>query len=117
MEPKFFSSMVNPVYASLWNKYRPAILQLMLASEEGAQKYQLFDHEFKALDPKEKKYSFELHAYQGKPVNNIKASTAARNLLDMLNMSRKATELMSEKRFEFKLDKQFILHITRVTVE
>ncbi|MBI1767404.1 MAG: hypothetical protein HY015_00485 [Bacteroidetes bacterium] len=114
MEPRFFSSMVNPVYASLWNKYRPAIIQLMLASEEGAQQYRLFDHEFKALAPKEKKYSFELHAYQGKSVNNVKPSIAARNLLDTLNTSRKACELMNEGRFAFKLDKEFILHISRI---
>ena len=114
MEPRFFSSMVNPVYASLWNKYRPAIIQLMLASEGGAQQYRLFDHEFKALDPKEKKYSFELHAYQGKSVNNVKPSVVARNLLDTLNTSRKATELMSEGHFAFKLDKEFVLHISRI---
>lgn len=113
MEPRFFGSMINSAYSSLWNKYRPAIIQLMLASEEGAQQYKLFGHEFKTLNPKEKSYSFELHAYQGKSVNNIKTSTVAKNLLDMLNMSRKASELMSEEHFEFKLDKQFTLHISR----
>jgi hypothetical protein len=114
MQPKFFSSMVNQVYISLWNKYRPAIIQLMLASEGGSQQYRLFDHEFKALGPKEKSYSFQLRAHKGKAVNSISSSANAKDLLDMLNMSRKATELMEEGTFEFKLDKQFILHISRV---
>lgn len=115
MEPGFFGSMVRPAYTSLWSKYRPVIIQLMLASEEGSQQYKLFDHEFKALDPKEKNYSFELHAYQGKSVNDIKKSVVARHLLDMLNMSRKASDLMSDGHFEFKLDKQFMLHISRIS--
>ncbi len=106
--------MVNQVYISLWNKYRPAIIQLMLASEGGAQQYKLFDHEFKALGPKEKSYSFQLCAHKGKAVNSIPKSANAKDLLDMLNMSRKAMELMGEVTFEFKLDKQFILHISRI---
>src|SRR5881628_1263836 len=96
MQPKFFSSMVNQVYISLWNKYRPAIIQLMLASEGGSQAYRLFDHEFKALGPKEKNYAFQFRAHKGKAMNSISTSANAKDLLDMLNMSRKAMELMSE---------------------
>jgi hypothetical protein len=106
--------MVGQVYISLWNKYRPAIIQLMVAAEGGAQQYKLFDHEFKALNPKEKSYSFQLIAHKGKSVKGITSSSNAKDLLDMLNMSRKATELMEEGTFEFKLDKQFILHISKI---
>jgi len=113
MEPKFFSTMSNQVYISLWNKYRPVIIQLMVNSAEGPQKYKFFDHEFKALNPKEKSYSFALAAYQGKATNNIKTSLLAQDLLNMLNMSRKATELMQSNHFEFNMDKQFILHVKR----
>jgi hypothetical protein len=116
MEALFYNTMTHPIYSSLWNKYRPAILQLMVASWEGPQEYKLFDHEFKALNPKEKSYSFELRAYQGKAVNNIKASNTAKDLLVMLNSSRKALELMTEDHFEFTLTKQFVLRVTRIPV-
>jgi hypothetical protein len=113
MEPKFFSTMSNQVYISLWNKYRPVIIQLMLNSAEGPQRYKFFNHEFKALNPKEKSYSFALQAYQGKATNNIKTSLMAQDLLNMLNMSKKATELLGAHRFEFTMDKQFVLHVSR----
>lgn len=105
--------MAHSVYASLWSKYRPAIIRMMLASEEGPQQYKLFDHEVKALNPKEKNPSFALRAYQGKAVNNIKSSVLAQDLLAMLNMSRKATELMGEISFEFTFDNRYVLHISR----
>jgi hypothetical protein len=116
MDPKFFSSMSNQVYVSLWNKYRPAILQLMMASEEGPQEYKLFGHEFKSLNPKEKGYSFTLQVHQGKALNNIKKSTTAQDLLYVLALSRKATELMGENKYEFTLDKQFNLSVTKMAV-
>lgn len=109
--------MTHPVYSSLWNKYRPAILQLMVASAEGPQQYKLFDHEFKSLNPKEKSYSFQLLAHQGKAVNNIKTSNPAKDLLEMLNSSKKASELMTEDQFEFTLDRQFMLQVIRIPVD
>ena len=117
MEPKFFNTMSNTIYASLWNKYRPAIIQLMVAAEEGPQKYKLFDHEFKALNPKEKSYPFDLQAYQGKATSNIKKSIPAQDLLYMLNTSKKASELMMTNHYAFTLDRQFNLHVTRKPVE
>lgn len=105
--------MTYQMYVSLWSKYRPAIIKLMMASEEGPQQYRLFDHEFKALNAKERNYSFELQAYKGKAVNNIKTSIIAQDLLNILNMSRKASELMGENHFTFMLDKQFVLHVSR----
>jgi hypothetical protein len=114
MQPQFFSSMAGNVYHSIWSKYRPAILQLMIASENQSQEYRLFDHEFKALQPKEKDYSFEFRAHKGKSLNKTTLRTNAKDLLEVLNMSRKATELMDESEFEFVLDKKFILHITRI---
>ena len=105
--------MMQQMYVSLWSKYRPVIIKLMMASEEGPQEYRLFDHEFKALNAKERNYSFELQAYQGKAVNNIKTSIIAQDLLNILSMSRKASELMSENHFTFMLDKQFVLHVSR----
>jgi hypothetical protein len=106
--------MNNRIYSYLWNKYRPAIVQLMLESEKGPQQYNFFDHEFKGLDPKERNYSFELHAYQGKATNNIRTSNTAQDLLAILVTSRKAVELMDTDHFEFVMDKKFVLHVKRV---
>jgi hypothetical protein len=107
--------MVTPVYSSLWSKYRPAIIQLMLASKDSSpQEYKLSNHEFKQLNSKEKTYSFELHAFQGKAVNNIRNSVIAQELLSMLNTSRKASELLDAEQFAFSLDKQFVFRVTRV---
>ena len=106
--------MITPVYSSLWSKYRPAIIQLMMASKESPQEYKLSNHEFKQLNSKEKTYSFELHAFQGKAVNNIRNSVIAQELLSMLNTSRKASELLDAEQFAFSLDKQFVFRVTRV---
>lgn len=115
MDPKFFSSMGGQLYVSLWSKYRPAILQLMIASEEAPQQYKLFGHEFKTLNPKERNgYTFTLQAHQGRALNSIKNSIPAQDLLHVLTMSRKASELMGEGKYEFKLDRQFTLCVTKL---
>src|SRR5690606_25647474 len=104
----------NP-YSTLWNKYRPVILQLMSAAiENGPQHYKLFSHEFKAVGQKEKSgFSFVLEASNGKALNNIKTSTVAKNLLQVLQQSKRATELLSEAPYELSMDKQFVFHVTR----
>ncbi len=106
-------------YASLWSKYRPAILQLMMAAGTTPQQYKLSGHEFKAIGQREKAgFSFLLEAFEGKAVNNIKGSAVARDLLHVLQQSQKASQLMKEAVYELKLDKQFVFHVTRkVAVE
>ena len=100
-------------YASLWNKYRPVILQLMMAAGSDPQQYKLSAHEFKAVGRREKAYSFVLEVSQGKALNNIKGSTVARDLLGILQQSQKGSQLMREAVYELSLDKQFVLHVTR----
>jgi hypothetical protein len=104
----------NP-YSTLWNKYRPVILQLMSAAiENGPQHYKLFAHEFKAVGQREKSgFSFVLEASNGKALNNIKTSTVAKNLLQVLQQSRRASELLNEAPYELSMDKQFVFHVTR----
>lgn len=107
--------MIDQLYIPLWNKYRPALLQRMVASAEGPQEYKLYGHEFKGLNPKEKGgYSFTLQAHKGKAKNNIKNSIVAQNLLSVLEASKKASELMANDTYEFTMDKQFNLRITRL---
>ncbi len=101
-------------YASLWNKYRPAILQLMIAAGNEPQQYKLSAHEFKAIGIREKTgYSFVLEAFEGKAINNIKGSNVARDLLHVLQQSQKASQLMKEGVYELKMDKHFLLSVTR----
>jgi hypothetical protein len=109
-----YQTLTTKIYSYLWNKYRPAILKMMVDSTEGPQQYKFSGHEFKNLNPKEKGgYSFTLRAHQGKAVNNIKDSPVAQDLLGILQQSRKASELMGESTYEFMLDKQFVLHVIR----
>lgn len=109
-----FDSMATKPYIPLWIKYRPAILQMMVASAEAPQQYKLFAHEFKSLNPKGKGvYSFTLEVAKGKAISKTKTSIAATDLLNLLQSSRKAMELMAEAEFKFVLDKQFILHVSR----
>jgi len=103
----------NP-YTSLWNKYRPMILKLMVDASKDPQQYKLFSHEFKAVGLKEKTgYSFVLEVSHGKAINKIKGSTVARDLLSVLQQSQKASQLMTEAVYELKMDKQFMFHVTR----
>jgi len=105
------------MYTYLWSKYRPAILRLMLDSADGPQEYKFSNHEFKSVNPKEKGgYSFVLRAYQGKAVNDIRASVVAKDLLGILKQSRTASELMEASTYEFMLDKQFLFHIKKENV-
>lgn len=112
----FFNSIMGDVYGHVWSKYRPVILKMMIASEGLPQEYKFSSHEFKSANQKEKgSFAFTLHAFQGKAVNNIKSSEIAQSLMNVLQQSRKATELMEQETYEFVLDKQFILHIKKQT--
>jgi len=103
----------NP-YSSLWNKYRPVILKLMLDAEKDPQQYKLSAHEFKAVGQKEKSgFSFSLEVSKGKALKKIKDSAVARDLLAMLQQSQKASQLMNEAVYELSLDKQFVFHVVR----
>jgi len=108
-----FNLSESKPYAPVWNKYRPAILKLMVASADEPQQYKLYSHEFKAMNPKEKGFSFTLQAFQGKAVNNIRKSPIAQDLLGILEQSKKASELMNTNTYEFTLDKHFVLRVTK----
>ena len=114
MYSKLFLFTEGQIYTSLWNKYRPAILQLMISSAEKPQQYKLSGHEFKALNSREKVFSFSIQVVKGKAISSLKKkSVIAKDLLTVLETSKKATELMDKQTYEFKLDKQFMLHITQ----
>ena len=107
-----YSELIH--YASLWSKYRPVILQMMLAAEKEPQQYKLFGHEFKAVGLREKAgYSFLLEVSHGKALNNIKASAVAKDLLQVLQQSQKASQLMREAVYQLSMDKQFVFHVAK----
>ena len=102
-------------YAPLWNKYRPAILKMMLDAANEPQQYKLTQHEFKAMDDKKKTgFGFSLHVTRSKATNNIKDSEIAQDLLNMLLLSRKGSELLNLNTYEMALDRNFVFHIQQV---
>ena len=102
------------LYVLLWNKYKPVLLKLMRDAAQGPQEYQFIPHEFRDLNPKERGgHAFTLEAYKRRAQNNIKMSVVAQDLMEILLKSNTAYELMEEAMYEFKMDKQFMLTVTR----
>src|SRR5687768_3477152 len=107
--------MLTKLYTPVWHKYRPAILKMMLDAAAEPQQYRLSGHEFRALNAKQKGgYNFTLQVSKGKAINNIKTSIVAQDLLEVLQLSKKATELIEEAPYEISMDKQFVLHINKI---
>lgn len=106
------------LYKLLWNKYKPALVKLMVDSEKEPQEYQFISHEFRDLNPKEKGgHAFTLEAHRGRAQNNIKMSVVAQDLISILQKSARAQELMETATYVFVMNKQFLLTITRVPLE
>lgn len=106
---------VNRTYTPLWNKYRPAILKMMVDAANSPQEYKLYGHEFRAMDDKKKSgFDFVLQLSKGRAINDIKKSTIAQDLLNVLQNSRKAVELADADRYEFAMDRKFVLKVTRM---
>ncbi|MCZ8356236.1 MAG: hypothetical protein O9340_15965 [Cyclobacteriaceae bacterium] len=113
-----YSAVVTGKYAPLWSKYRPAILKLLIDSASEPQTYKLMSHEIKSMDEKKKgSFSFNLHIAERKAVNNIKDSEIAQDLLNMLQQSKKGSELIQANRFEISMDKHFQLQVTQIKAE
>lgn len=112
MYTDFLSS--SRIYSFIWRKYRPALLKLMVDSSESPQQYAFSKHEIKSINPKERGgYTFTLKVHKERSVNDIRKSPIAKDLLMVLQQSKKALELMDASTYEFKLDKHFVLHVTK----
>src|SRR5687767_9117134 len=99
-------------FTPVWHKYRAAIVRMMVDSIETPQEYKLSAHEFKALKSNQKGgYNFVLQLSKGRPINNIRGSVIAQELFEILQLSRKASELIEDAPYEISLDKQFVLHV------
>ena len=105
-------------YAPLWSKYRPAILKMMMGAAEGPQQYRFMKHEFTALNGKKGgTVSFSMIVSGSKPVKSMKDSETALDLLNMLQLSSKGSELLRANSYEIVLDRDLVLHVSMVTPE
>jgi hypothetical protein len=103
------------IFTPVWSKYRPAIIKMMIDSDESPQAYKLSPHEFRAMNTKQKSgFNFVLQVSKGKAINNIRDSIIAQELLEILQISRKASELTDTSPYQIEMDKQFVLHITKM---
>ncbi len=88
----------------------------MVDASDEPQNYQLYPHEFRALNSRQKGgYNFTLQVANGRAINQIKDSGNAQDLLSVLQQSPKAAELMGKDSFEISMDKQFMLHINKLS--
>ncbi|MBL7835161.1 MAG: hypothetical protein JNK18_14475 [Cyclobacteriaceae bacterium] len=101
-------------YLPLWNKYRPAVVKMMIEAHQAPQSYKLFAHEVKALDPKSRSSKFTLRTQNNKSIVTPKDSVIASDLFHALGTSNKATELMQQHTYEFVLDRDFTLSVSIV---
>jgi hypothetical protein len=109
--------MLPKAFIPVWNKYRPVILKMMIdSSKDGGQTYQLSQHEFKQMNPKQKGgFTFKLQVANGKAKAGLKDNTLAQDLWDILQYSPKATELIAQSEFEFAMDRNFVLHVQKLS--
>ncbi|HET6543417.1 MAG TPA: hypothetical protein VFG46_23185 [Chryseolinea sp.] len=105
-------------YGYLWGKYRPAILKLMISSADEPQQYKFSAHEIRRANPKGKGgFTFTLKFHKGNGVNDIKLSLIAKDLLRVLQQSKKASQLSESSMYEFMLDKHFVLHVIKTDIQ
>jgi hypothetical protein len=104
----------DKAHGYFWEKYRPAILKLMVSSAEGSQEYKFSGHEVKAANSKQKSsFVFTLTFHKSKAINDIRSSAIAKDLLRVLQQSGKAAELSGLAEYEFRFDKHFVLHVSK----
>lgn len=113
MRSAFFETQEN-VYISLWSKFRPMILKMMISAEQAGQQYQFYKHEFVSPKPTAKTFAFSMVVGDGKVEASGKIAPLAKDLHVMLQSSPKAAELMQGQRFEFKLDRSFVFHVVKL---
>jgi hypothetical protein len=108
--------MLTKAFIPVWNKYRPVILKMMIDSSKEGQSYQLSQHEFKQMNPKQKGgFTFKLQVANGKAKAGLKDNTLAQDLWDILQYSPKATELIAQSEFEIAMDRNFVLHVQKLS--
>jgi hypothetical protein len=109
----YVSILTDRKYNSIWRKYRPALLRLMVDASKGPQRYQFVANDFAGLDHRSKKdYCFSLSMNKSKSVNSIRSSPIAIELLHTLQDSKTANQLSQFNTYEFVMDKHYVLHVS-----
>lgn len=105
--------MLTNTYTGLWNKYRPALLKMMINADKESQTYQLSVHEFKAFNNgKNTTFAFDFEISNGK-ATGLRESLVAQDLWEILRQSPKVNELMASASFRLSMNKQFVLNVQR----
>jgi hypothetical protein len=108
--------MLLKTYTPVWHKYRPVILKMMIDSKHEPKTYQLSEHEFKAMNAKQKGgYAFTLQVSNGRLKNSIKDVLIAQDLWEVLQLSPKASELISQSTYQFVMDRNYLLRIEEIS--
>ena len=101
-------------YTHIWQKYRPVLLNLMIASAKGPQTYDLSSHEF--IDVNNKKttgYSFALKIFQNRNNSEKKVNVVGLDLLAVLQQSQKSQQLTQDAAYRFEMDKHFKIQVLK----
>lgn len=105
---------LTPPYGPLWKKYRPVLIKLMLEAKNGPQEYKLFEHEVRSIVSVSKNPAFTMRVTDGRIVSGTKGSVMGRDLLQTLQSSAKALELLQTSTFEFTVKRDYTLGVTIV---
>ncbi|MEQ6165794.1 hypothetical protein AAOE16_01255 [Ekhidna sp. MALMAid0563] len=101
-------------YTHLWQKYKPVLLKLMVEAQNEPQTYQFQQHEFSDLNNQKRTgYTFKMEIFKNQKQNKLSSSVAT-DLLSILQSSEKSDELTQETKYQFQLDKKFVLEVSRV---
>ena len=102
-------------YQHIWLKYSPAIRILLKKTDDAAQKLQLYKHEFESANKKDKLgYFFSFDLVNGKVINITGGTTAARDLLIVIDNTPLMKNWLREHRVRFCLKNTFELIMEKI---
>ena len=88
---------------------------MMVDSDAQPQSDKFSNHEFKALNPKQKGFTFALQVSSGSVLSGLKESAVAQDLWEILQLSPKAVKLIADAKYEFTMDREFVMHVNKLT--
>lgn len=102
-------------YQHIWLKYSPAIRILLKKTDDAAQKIQLYKHEFENANKKDKLgYFFSFDLINGRVINITGGTTAAKDLLLVIENTPLMKNWLREHRIKFCLNNKFELTMEKI---
>ena len=102
-------------YQHIWLKYSPAIRILLKKTDDTTQKIQLYKHEFESAIIKDKLgYFFSFDLINGKVINITGGTTAAKDLLIVIDNTPPMKNWLREHRVKFCLNNNFELVMEKI---